>query len=41
MCGSIHSGNDTVEAMNGINGVGLILRVLHRRDDVDVVVSSV
>ncbi len=40
MCNNIHRGKDTVEAMGTMNEGALVLRVLHRRDDVGVVVSG-
>ncbi len=40
MCSIIHSEKDTVGTVRTMNEVALVLRVLHRRDDVGVVVSG-
>lgn len=40
VCSIIHSEKDTVGTVRTMNEVALVLRVLHRRDDVGVVVSG-
>lgn len=40
MCSIIHSEKNTVGTVRTMNEVALVLRVLHRRDDVGVVVSG-
>ena len=41
MCSIIHSGKDTVGTVRTMNEVALVFRVLHRRDDVGVVIVIV
>ena len=41
MCNNIRMGKDTVKALNAMNEMMLVRRILQCRNDVDIVVGSV